>query len=617
MKLEKILDNLNSFEKNSFLKIIDSILSENPKNRKLVDGILSESSRDLKNVDNINISKVFTHLTDEFSECIQLEFVKTTSQLDILIDIISRDGNSLMKQDWFSRLYEKELVEIKKKIKSFKANLDDEKSDIPDSRKRDYKIYLNCLKTAYTNDDANNQERKITSDEQSILSTLSYELGLSQEEVKLINYLIVPFNKIDIDDVINELKSIGVIFYSKKTSTIYVADEMVRLLRKLRGKEIADKFFRRTLKLLREPQINLICRQHGIDWKHPLEDKIKEIIKEGISFSRVLIDDIHKPGTKLTDKKKVLNDLCDKGLKISPAIKGTLIEEKVENLLNYFEEIEKDDKVGISIDGYEKLLVELGEFIPKLNNSLRVEFEFQEENVLKSSYLLDYNIKPRDVLEIIPEDILEKFCTEKGVKTRGDIFVNILEAYKDSENLYLENYSNIGFRNLSALKENGILIKEAELGIKFEELTKEILEQLGFNIDEPLRKKLNTAKDKIDIVINLGNTDLILIECKTVKESGYNKFSAVSRQLKAYDKLASLNNFKVIKSLLVAPDFSDDFLKDCGLEYELNLSLITASSLINILHGFRESKLKQFPHNLLMRDVLIQEERVLKAIGKN
>jgi hypothetical protein len=72
----------------------------------------------------------------------------------------------------------------------------------------------------------------------------------------------------------------------------------------------------------------------------------------------------------------------------------------------------------------------------------------------------------------------------------------------------------------------------------------------------------------------------------------------------------------VIKSLLIAPEFSDDFIKECGLEYELNLSLLTASSLSKILNGFKESKLKQFPHNLLMRDVLIQEERVLKAICK-
>ncbi|KJS07520.1 MAG: hypothetical protein VR77_00400 [Flavobacteriales bacterium BRH_c54] len=616
MKLEKILDNLNSFEKNSFLKIIDNILSENPKNIKAVDTILNDTSRDLKNIDNINVAKVFNLLKDEFSECVKEEFVKTTSQLDILIDIISRDGNSIMKQDWFARLYEKELSNLNKKIKVFKSSLEDEKSELSDQRIRDYKIYRACLNKAYTNDDNNNQERKITTDEQGILLTLSQQLTLSQEELKLINYTIVPLKKLDIDTVINELKTIGVIFYSKKTSTIYVADEMVRLLRKLRGKEVADKFFRRVLRLLREPQINLICRNHNLDWKLDLDEKIHQIISGGILFSGVLMEDIYKPGTNLTEKKKTINTLCDKGLKITPALKGTLIEEKVQNLITYFEDIEKDDKVGISVDGYEKLLVEIGEFLPKLNNILRNEFELQEENVLKSNYLLDYNIKPRDILELVTEKQLEDFCKAKEIKTRGDIILNILDAYKDSENLYLENYENIGFRNLLKLKENGIIIKEADLGIKFEELTKNIFIGLGFNVDEQLRKSINTSKDKIDILLNIGNNDLILVECKTVKESGYNKFSSVSRQLKAYSNLGNSKGYRVIKSLLIAPDFSDEFIKDCGLEYELNLSLITASTLIKVLHVFKESKMKVFPHNLLMRDVLIQEDRVLKAIGK-
>lgn len=616
MKLEKILDNLNSFEKNAFLKIIDSILAGRPKNAQAIDKILTDSSRDLKNMDNINVAKVFGLVEDQFAEYIKEEFVSTTSQLDILTDIISRDGNCIMKQDWFARLYEKELSSLDKKLKEFQKIIEAEKSDISEQRQRDYKIYRACLQTAYHNDDLNNQERKITTDEQSILLTLSGQLGLSQEEVKLINYLIVPVQKLDIDTVINELKSLGVIFYSKKTSTIYVADEVVRLLRKVRGKEVADKFFRRVLRLLREPQINLICKQHRIDWKLPLDQKIKEIIVEGISFSGILMEDLHKEGTKVTDKKKFINDLCDKGLKISPSLKGTVIEEKTANLIKYFEEIERDEKVGISVDGYEKMLIEMGEVLTGLNQQLKNEFELQEENVLKSGYLLDYNIKPRDVLEIVSEKELETFCQAKEIKTRGDLILNILDAYKDAENLYLENYENIGFRNLSALKENGIIIKEADLGVKFEELTKKIFSNLGFNIDEPLRKKLNTAKDKIDILINLGNNDLILIECKTVKESGYNKFSSVSRQLKAYANLAKVNDYKVIKSLLVAPDFSDDFIKDCGLEYELNLSLITASSLTKILEGFKNSKHKQFPHNLLMRDVLIQEDRVLKAIDK-
>jgi hypothetical protein len=616
MKLEKVLSNLNSFEKNSFLKIIDFIVSDKPKNAKLIDKILSDSQSDLKNMDNINVSKVFHELENEITEYLKEELLKISSQLDILIDIIIRDGNSIMKLDWFARLYENEVKTLNKKLKTFSDSLENEKSEIDIQRRRDYHIYKNCLITAYQNDDKNNQERKVTADEQSILNALSFNLGLSQEEIKLINYQIIPLKKLDIDTIINELKAIGVVFYSKKTNTIYVADEMTRVLRKIRGKEVADKYFRRVLKLLKEPQINLICRQHGIDWKLSYDDKIKEIISEGISFSRVLIDDIHKLGTKVTDKKKVVNELFDKGLKISPPIKGVLLEEKIENLIEYFDEIEKEEKVGISIDGYEKLLLQLDTDLPKTNSILRKEFELQEDQVMKSNYLLDYNIKPRDVIELIPFEDLIKFCEKNQIKTRGDIIINILDGFKDAENLYLENYENIGNRDISALKDNGIIFKEADLGNKFEELTKNIFTKLGFNVDEDLRKKLNTAKDKIDIVLNMGNQEIILIECKTIKENGYNKFSSVSRQLKSYANLLKLNNFKLVKSLLIAPDFSDDFVKECGLEYELNLSLISAKTLINITNGFKDSKLKVFPHNLLMRDVQIDEERVLKAILK-
>ena len=164
------------------------------------------------------------------------------------------------------------------------------------------------------------------------------------------------------------------------------------------------------------------------------------------------------------------------------------------------------------------------------------------------------------------------------------------------------------------LKENGIQITDAEIGVKVEELTKLILTKLGLNVDESVRKKINTKNDKADIIVNIGNNEVIIIECKSIKESGYNKFSSVKRQLKAYFENAEKNGFKVIKSLLVAPDFTDKFINECELEYELNLSLIQASSLYNILDGFKNSSKEQFPYKLLMRDVLIKEDRILKAI---
>ena len=498
MKLEKILSNLNSLEKNSFIKIIDNIIANSPKNSKAIDKILAETDNTgLKSLDNVIISKIFSLIETEFSQLIKSEFVNTSSQLDILTDIITRDGNCIMKQDWFARLYETELKTITKKIKELQKEIENPKSDLSENRKRDYRIYQSCVHTAFHNDIENNREAKITDDELSILLTLSNQLELSQEETKLINYLILPAKKAEIDNVITELKTLGIIFYAKKTSTIYVADEMVRVIRKIREKEIADKFFRRVLRLFKEPQINLIARKHNIARTLSFDQKIKEIINEGISFSGILTNEIHKDGTNISDKKKFLNEFWSKNLNLSPALKGTTLEEKLENIISHFDAIEKDEKVGISIDGYEKLLMELDETLPKLNTQVKAEFELQDENVLKSNLLLDYNIKPRDILDIIQSKELEKFCKSREIKTRGNDIENILDAYKDSENLYLENYVNIGFRDLNTLKENGIVIKEAMLGVKFEDLTKSIFTQLGFNVDEQLKKELNTKKDKI------------------------------------------------------------------------------------------------------------------------
>jgi len=617
MKLEKILDSLGSLEKNSFIKIIDNIISKNPKNIKEIEKILSVSDKGLKSVDSQNIATIFELIEEEFTETIKSEFVNTSSQLDILIDIITRDGNSIMKQDWFSRLYEQEIKKLKIKINELKSSINREKTELSEDRRRDYIIYQSCVNTAYLNDIENNREPKITDDELSILLTLAEKLELSQEEKKLINYMIIPVKKLDIDTIINNLKNIGVIFYSKKHSTVFVADEIVRILRKFRGKEIAEKYIRRILRVLKTPEINLIAKKHNIDRKLSTGEKIKEIIKGGITVTSMLSSEVFKEGTKLYEKKKYINELWGKRLGIKTALKGATLQDKISYLIVYFENREKDEKVGISIDGYEKMLIELNDTLSKLNNQIKEAFELQDEFVLKSKLLLDYNIKPRDILDLISEKDITTFCTERGIKSRGNEIVNILEHYKDAENLYFENYENIGFRKFSELKENGITIKESELGVKFEELTKSLLQKLGLNVDEKLRKRLNTKKDKIDIVINLDNNELILIECKTRKESGYNKFSSVSRQLKAYNNLAKRNDFKVRKSLLIAPEFSDEFIEDCELDVELDLSLLTASSLINIYEGFKKStKYKQFPYKLLMRDVLINSDRIIKAISK-
>ena len=614
MKLEKILGRLSSIEKNAFIKVIDTILSNQPKNSREIEEILSSADRGLKSADNLNVVKVFSLIREEFRDHLRREFEDTSSQLDILIDIISRDGNCIMKQDWFSILYDTEIKNIKLKVKRYQEELKKEKSEISESRKRDYRIYRSCLSTAYQNDRDNNRDSRITSDELSIILTLSKELELSQEEVKLVNYSILPIVKLDIVEVITHLKNMGVIFFSKKENTVFVADEMVNLLRSIREKEVADKFLRRTLRLLREPQVNLIAKKHNIDSSLSYTEKIEGIIKEGVSLRSLLSNDIYKKGTTLTEKKKVLSQLCEKGLGIGN-LRGSTLDEKIDSLILHFETIEKDDKINIALDGFERLLLDLNLTLPKLNNQIRNQFQIQEEFVLVGELLLDYNIKPRDVLDLIPTEDLKFFVVENGVAQRGDSIQNILAHYKDTENLLLENYEKLAFRDLNYLKANGITTKEADLGLKFEELTKKIFVELGFNVDEELKRALNTNKDMIDILLHMANGDVIIVECKTCKEKGYNKFSTVSRQLKAYKNLLEKNNRRVVKILLLGPEFSDDFIMECELNTELNLSLLTASSLLKIHDSFKSSNYDVFPH-VLFRDVMINEERIVKALKK-
>jgi hypothetical protein len=616
MKLEKVLNELNSFEKNAFLKILDNIISSSPKNVKEVQRIMNESSQDLTKMDSILVSKVFNLVQDEFSAHIRKEFSNTSSQLDVIIDIITKDGNCLMKQDWFSRLYEQELKHIEKKRKSLVNSLEDAKSDLDSQRKRDYTIYRGCLRTAYYNDLEHGREPNVSQDELSILLTLSRELNLSQEEIKLINYTILPLEKFPVDQVISDLKKIGALFFSTRKNTVYVPDELVRVLRKVRGKEVADKFFRRVLRKFKDSVINQICRKHNISARDSRDLKIKEIINEGISFSSILADDIYKPGTSLTEKKNYLNDFWKTQMGISIGIKGSTVEEKIESFVSYFEDIERDEKVGITVDGYDHLLLDLQESNAKTNDLIKDEFELQEENVLQSEFLLNLNIKPRDVVELIPQDKLKAFCEQFSISYRGDEIDNVLNNYKDSENLYYENFVNIGTRNWPALKENGITIKEAEIGVKFEQITKSVFTKLGFNVDDDLRKQVNTKNDKMDILLNMDNNEVFVVECKSVKEKGFNKFSSVSRQLKSYKEVAEKHDLRVVKCLLVAPDFSDEFVQECEIDFNLNLSLIKAESLMAIMEAFKKSKHKQFPHQLLMRDVLIQEERIMKALGR-
>ena len=616
MKLLKVLSKVNQIEKISFLKILDGFCAESRKITPQIDQILSQSANQLKNVDDANIVKLFNFLNEKYSAHLEKRIKFSNYQLDIIVEIFVRDGNQIMSREWFHKLYNQAVANLKSKIKVTLFQISKEKGGLSLQRKRDYIVYQNCVKTAYKNDLEVNRDQHLSWEEKTILYTLSRSLELSNEEERAITYSVVPLEKNNVDDIISELKDAGIIFFNRKSNTLFIPDEIVWLLRGILGIEIPNKYLRRILKNFRDPEINLIDRKHNVDKTLKRNEKIKKIIAQGLSVTNLLSSDIFTEKVTKADRSKRIQEFIIKDLEIDLPKAGRSLEEKVANLIIYFNELEQDDTTSLSRDGYEKFLNLLTEAIPNINKRIKEEFEIQDEDVMSSEFLADYNIGPCDVIYLLKREELLDFCKKNGIKSRGNLVSNIINSFRNIHDLYLENFESVGCRDLHSLKEKGLTVKESELGSLYEELTKDIFKKLGFNVDEKLRQELNTDRAKMDVLLNLGGKDVIIVECKSVKDKDYNKYTAVSRQLKSYEGLCKKKGYRVSQIVTVSNEFTEDFVSECEYDYELSISLISSDGLLKIFEGLKESLLTELPVRLLLKDGALNADRIVKALNR-
>ena len=616
MNLLKILSKINQIEKISFLKILDGFCTESRKITPQVDQILSQGANQLKNVDDANIVKLFNLLNEKYSAHLKKKIKFSNYQLDIIIEIFVRDGNQMMSREWFYKLYNQAVANLKSHITTISSQIDKEKCELSSQRKRDYFVYQNCVKTAYENDLAVNRDQHLSWEEKTILHTLSRSLELSNEEKRTITYSVVPLEKHNVDDIISELKDAGMIFFNRKSNTLFIPDEIIWLLRGILEVEIPNKYLRRILRHFKDPEINLIARKHNIDRKLKRNEKIKEIIAQGLSVTNLLTCDIFKEKVTKADRAKKIQEFIIKDLEIDLPKAGRSLEEKIANLIIYFNQLEQDDTMSLSRDGYEKLLNLLNEAIPNINKRIKEEFEIQDEDVMSSEFLADYNIGPCDVIYLLKREELLNFCKKNGIKSRGNLVSNIINNFRNIQDIYLENFESVGCRDLHSIKEKGLMVKESELGSLYEKLTKDIFKKLGFNVDEKLRQDLNTDRAKMDVLLNLGGKDVIIIECKSVKDKNYNKYTAVSRQLKSYEGLCKKKGYHVSQVVIVSNEFTEDFVSECEYDYELSISLITSTGLVKILEGLKESPLTEFPVRLLLKDGVLNADRIVKGLNR-
>ena len=78
MKLDRILEKLNSLEKGQFIKIINNLSSEEKNNPKL-EAILSQADSNLKNADAIQLAQAFEALEDSFFSFVMEDYSKMSS----------------------------------------------------------------------------------------------------------------------------------------------------------------------------------------------------------------------------------------------------------------------------------------------------------------------------------------------------------------------------------------------------------------------------------------------------------------------------------------------------------------------------------------------------------
>lgn len=613
MNLNQVLSTVNQVEKAKFISSLDRLCSEVAQTNKAIAKRIDNIDGQIKHASGNDISALYEAVKDHFRESIKEQILMSSAQINLLVNILSRDGNCVARITWVETLYINEWEAINELANDLKDEMD-KVIDNDFNRAKSLCIFHKCMKEAYENDSRNNRENKITDDERGILNILSHELNLTVDECAAIEHMVNPISRDGVQDALNQLRDMGLLFISKKRQEIFIPDELVELLNSILGKELADKYKLRILRNLSDAELNNVLKAHNRKMRGISRiDKIKSIIHAGIDAKELLIEDIHNPVSNMNDKKERLKQLISV-LDINVEKIGTTINERCEIIINFFKKASEHEFNVLSASGYKELLIKLETHYHEIIALIKEEFELEPNEKIDTDKLKMLGITPYDILYILSNDEVKSVRDSMLLSKRGDPRLVILESFANATDRLIENYDLLAKRDINALKDAGIDITEADIGIKFEEVTKAIFEELGLIVDEDIRKEINTAKDKADIVIALSDDDIVIGEAKTSKNGDFAKYSSTSRQVKAYVNRAENVGKRVAQVLIIAPSFSDNFIESAEMDTEVNISLLEASGLKMILDAFNARRNPKFSPKLFTKGGLLKAELIAKNI---
>jgi len=615
MKLSNILSSVNQVEKSKFINVLDHICREAMEHDKELAKRVHSLDGQIKHASSGDIVQLFKLVLPHFEKAIKEQLAMLGAQASLLTNIISRDGNSIARMTWIESLYSKEWNSIERLAKETETLLDTPSNDESLlSEQQRLSIYHACLKEAYLNDERHNREAKITDDERGILNILANKLDITAEHRSATEHLVNQIPQNGIDDCLSSMREIGMLFIRRKDQMVFVADELVALLNRIQGKELADKHLLRILRTLSDAELNNVLKAHGKRIRGiERKEKIETIISMGLTTTAMLQNDICPQEANVNDRKERLKQLIE-DLSLNLDKLGTTLDERTSLIIASLNNSTEAEFNILSATGFKEMFASLQQHFPELTATLQTEFEIEDNEPLDVDKLRALSITPYDILYVLSNEDVKLVRDSMGLSKRGNPRLMILESFADATDKLIENYAALAQRDLNKLKAANIDIAEADIGVKFEEVTKAIFEQLGLAVDEDLRRSINTSKDKADIILSLSEDDVIIGEAKTCKSGDFAKYSTTSRQVKAYVNRFESSGKRVAQVLIVAPSFSDSFIESAEMDTEINISLLEAKGLKLILDAYKSRRNPKFTAKLFTKGGLLKAELIAKNI---
>ena len=624
MKLQQVLSSLNQIEKSKFITCLDRLCSSAETCNESVTKTLDKINRQIKDASGSEITQLFSAVSTEYRAFIEVQLSLAGAPMALLVNILTRDGNAVARTTWIEQLYARECELLDKLSNELLYEIEASELDNFDHGHR-LRIFRDCLVTALNNDIKSNRQATISDDERSILNTLAQNLKISHDEIAAIEHLSdpVPGGRESVQSGLQSLREMGVIFINRKTSEVLIPDEVVSILNEIQHKELSEKYVLRILRCLTDAELSNILKSYGKKIRGVTRtEKITTILHAGIMIRDILSRDLFDDDHNLNQRKERLKELISE-LDIKAERLGATLGERIDIILNGLKSSNDREFNAISATSYKEMFDELekhfnllyaGQDGERFHERLRREFELEDAEDINVERLKALSISPYDILYLLSNEEVKGLRDSMKLSRKGNPRLVMIQSFASANDRLIENYALLACRDFSGLKEACVDITEPEIGVKFEEATKTILEALNLTVDEDLRKSINTAKDKADIIISISDDDVIVGEAKTCKNGDFAKYSTTSRQVKSYVSRCESQGKRVAQVLIIAPSFSTDFVESAEMDTEVNISLLTAAGLRMIYDAYQAKRNPNFSAKLFTKGGLLKADLIAKNL---